>query len=612
MTTTPGTHAPLGNMGPHMRGVSPPFTPSGKASFTASGETTPEGRTGQRGILVRWKADRTSAESLLPPPLEPVEHTNEISMLLSELQSGLSREFIMGESPLLTNWNEAVIQIPCRFGDVRTVFSWVTYVNLEYDAGVPIGLFRGFITKGARFSSTFPMVGQPMNEEMAPGGVATMNVARMDERIISCTFEATSELAADEIDDAVVGSRELLRAIGVRFMPDWANPGSPPLVHDLVHWDREEGTGGIVRAWRGDAVLSFGDSDSEELDLLAPVEMLPSHFVHLEVETGAATAQVIHSYVDREKVGNRIVRTQTDTMGSNLKGVSPPFTPRGTAAFGRSTDLGGEAGAELAQAGHHGILLRWRADAETVKKLLPPPLEFTPTSDRIYCFLNQTQTGLNKFREAGESGLKHMTRVNPHHVNWHEALFWIPCAYKGMRAHFDYCLYKDEDHGIVLGMFDGFWTKLVTFHKTFPFATQPLNREMAPGTVSRVSVSRFDEKMVEADFTCTQELSAEEIRDELDLTGEMLNSTGLRYFPDYANPGGPPLVHDLVMWNMAAGHVSRAWRGDVKLTLGTSDYEELHLFEPLEMLPSYYIDLRYKAGPGICKILHDYVAEPIS
>jgi acetoacetate decarboxylase len=393
-------------------------------------------------------------------------------------------------------------------------------------------------------------------------------------------------------------------------MPDWANPGEPPLVHDLVHWDRGAGAGGIVRAWEGQAALSFGDSESEELDLLAPLEMLPSHFVYLEYQTGVGTARVLHSYIERKRADDRIVRIQKDGMGPSLKGVSPPFTARGTAAFARSTDLGGELGMELAQAGHHGILLRWRADADNVRKLLPPPLEFT--SDRMYCFLNQTQTGINRFKEAGESGLKHLARVNPHHVNWHEALFWIPCAYQGMRAHFDYCIYKDEDHGIVLGMFDGFWTKLVTFHKTFPFPAQPLNREMAPGSVARVTVSRFDEQMVAAEFTCTQELSRDEIRDELDLTGEMLNSTGLRYFPDYANPGGPPLVHDLVMWNMAAGQVSRAWRGDATLTLGKSDYEELHLFEPLEMLPSYYIDLRYQAGPGICKILHDYVADPIA
>jgi hypothetical protein len=123
-------------------------------------------------------------------------------------------------------------------------------------------------------------------------------------------------------------------------------------------------------------------------------------------------------------------------------------------------------------------------------------------------------------------------------------------------------------------------------------------------------VARLDERVVTARFTAERELTAEEIAGEFDLD-ELLNSVGLRYWPDFTNPGGPPLVHDLVLWDMGAGRIPRAWIGEGEVSLSDSDYEELHLLRPLEMLPSYFIYLEYQAGAGICRVLHDYVADPI-
>jgi hypothetical protein len=186
----------------------------------------------------------------------------------------------------------------------------------------------------------------------------------------------------------------------------------------------------------------------------------------------------------------------------------------------------------------------------------------------------------------------------------------LPCKFEGVRGHVHFCIYKDVDHGIPLGMFDGFATKLASFHKTFPFSAQPHNREMGPGGVARATVARFDERIITAQFTGERELSQDEIAAEFDLD-EMLNCFGLRFWPDFTNPGGPPLAHDLVMWDMAAGKVSRAWIGEGEIAFGESEYEELYLLRPLEMLPSYFIYLEYQAGSGTCSVIHDYVAEPI-
>jgi hypothetical protein len=376
------------------------------------------------------------------------------------------------------------------------------------------------------------------------------------------------------------------------------------------------GSGAIPRAWAGEAQLRFGDSDADELDLLQPLEMLPSHFIWLQYRGGPGVARVVHDYVARRVEGGRVTRTSTGAMGPTLRGQSPPFTPSGSAAYLRSTDLGAAA---AVQAGHVGILARWRANRTNAERLLPRPLEPSETTDQIYLFLNRTQTGLNTHRPVGAEGADYLRHLNPYHVNWHEALFMIPCLCEGKKAVYVFALYKDVDHGVVLGMADGFWTKLATFHETFPFAPQPLNAVMEPGGVARMNVARFDERIIACEFTATRALTHDETVAAIDLD-ELLNDIGVRYWPDYARPGEPPLVHDLVLYDMSAlgdvghgkGDISRCWEGEITLSFGRSDYEELHLLDPIEALTSHFIYLEYQGAAGGCRVIHDYVASPLT
>jgi hypothetical protein len=601
---------PLVHMGPFLRGASPPFTPSGKAAFTAANvsyakRSNARNQAGHAGILVRWRVDRTTAEMLLPAPLEPNERTDRPVLFLNKTQTGKSREFIQHENPQLMNWHEALFMIPCSFEGTDVLFVWALYKDADFDSGIAQGILRGFVNKTAHFSTLWPFLGQPLNREMAPGSVARMLVSRMGEKIIDCSFKASRELTPDEIEQEI-DARELLSDVGIRYLPDWSAGATAPLVHDLVLWPMGEGA--IPRAWAGDVELSFGSSDADELDLLRPLETLPSHFIWLRYRGGPGVARVVHDYVSRRVDGRRVVRTGNGDMGPHLRGQSPPFTPSGRAAFLRSTDLGAS---EAVQAGHVGVLARWRANRHNVEMLLPRPLEPSEASEQIYLFLNRTQTALNTHRPAGDAAGEYLKRLNPYHVNWHEALFMIPCMWDGERAVYVFALYKDVDHGVVLGMADGFWTKLASFHETFPFAPQPLNSVMEPGGVARMNVSRFDERIVTCEFTAARELSHEETLAAIDLD-ELLNDIGVRYWPDYARPGEPPLVHDLVLYDMGSGDITRCWEGEAELSFGRSDYEELHLLDPVEMLPSHFIYLEYQAGTSACRVIHDYVAEPLT
>jgi hypothetical protein len=408
-----------------------------------------------------------------------------------------------------------------------------------------------------------------------------------------------SEIAND------IDAGELLNNVGIRYLPDWSAGARGPLVHDLVLNSYAEGR--IPRAWSGDAELKLGDSDGDELDFLTPLEMLPSHFIWLQYQSGPGLVRVAHDYVSRRIEGDGVIRIPVGDMGPALRGQSPPFSPSGNASFMRSTDLGAS---EFVQAGHVGIMARWRVDRRSAEQLLPRPLQPSDATDRPYLFLNQTQTALNTHRPAGASGMDYLRHVNPYHVNWHEALFMIPCLCEGERSVYVAALYKDVDHGVALGMGDGYWTKLATFHETFPFGPQPLNSELEAGSVVRMHVSRFDERIVTCEFTARRELTPTETRAAIDLD-ELLNDIGVRYWPDYARPGAPPLVHDLILYDMGEGAIPYCWEGEIDLRFGRSGHEELHLLDPIETLTSHFIHLQYQQGTAAGRVVHDYVARPL-
>jgi hypothetical protein len=296
-------------------------------------------------------------------------------------------------------------------------------------------------------------------------------------------------------------------------------------------------------------------------------------------------------------------------MGPTLRGASPPFSPTGRAALASSIDLGGELGKELVQAGHLGILARFRVDWDKAASLIPKPLEPVEHTDIVGLFVNQTQSGVNLYREAGSGELD--LGVSPHHINWHESFFKIPCAYKGEKCVMFSVMYKDVDHSLSLGIYDGFVTKLATFREKYPTPGNPLNDAMRPGASAHIHLSRNGDKVMNLDFVAEREVPEEELSTIIDIV-EWWRVCGIRHFPDYTNPGGPPLVHDLVMWRMANGAITKAWGGRADIQMGTSDYEELDLLQPVEQLESYFVHYQYQAGPGVCEVLHDYTVEPLA
>jgi hypothetical protein len=47
------------------------------------------------------------------------------------------------------------------------------------------------------------------------------------------------------------------------------------------------------------------------------------------------------------------------------------------------------------------------------------------------------------------------------------------------------------------------------------------------------------------------------------------------------------------------------------VSFGDSEWDELYLFEPVEMLESFFVHYEYQSGIAVRRVLHDYLADPI-
>jgi hypothetical protein len=254
----------------------------------------------------------------------------------------------------------------------------------------------------------------------------------------------------------------------------------------------------------------------------------------------------------------------------------------------------------LSVGGHSGLLLFWRAEPDALTALLPPPLTATNETQNVMCFLNVTQTGLNMWLEDDAADPEPLRRVHPLNANWHEAIFFVQCALAGEPVRYLVALYKDVDHGVLLGLQNGYHTKLATFHTRFPEA----DHELSSGTTLRMTASRFGNLVIDATFSASRQVEANAI--------PRPRTIGIRYFPDVvANEG--PLIHDLVGRTMGRPDptrptsVVRAWVGAANVQLGDSELEGLAPLRPLQMLDGYYIDVGTLSGPSNTVVLHDYV-----
>ena len=82
--------------------------------------------------------------------------------------------------------------------------------------------------------------------------------------------------------------------MGIRYLPDLSRPAGPPLIHQITTEEHEDTRAGDI--WSGGATLEFGDSPTEELGALGPIEPIGGHVTVGGFSSGGLT--VLHEYRD--------------------------------------------------------------------------------------------------------------------------------------------------------------------------------------------------------------------------------------------------------------------------------------------------------------------------
>jgi acetoacetate decarboxylase len=276
-------------------------------------------------------------------------------------------------------------------------------------------------------------------------------------------------------------------------------------------------------------------------------------------------------------------------MGPVLRGATPPFTPSGTASY-YAADPEHSAGAI---ASHSGIVACFTCDGDAVARLLPYPLELRAGSAEGWVFLNETFV----IRER----LADLDATEPLEVRFKEAIAFFPCRLRDEEVQYHFVMYTDSDRNVYIANALGLWTKLATINLLLPFPPHPAYSPGEPSMPLKGTVSRFDQRVMTATFSAGAEIDASRL--------ERFHQpiVGMRYLPDMrSDRRGAAVVHDLVAADLVEMRALRAWAGAATVEFGPSTKEELHPYQPIEMLESYYVDGLSYTNRG-ARVLHDYL-----
>ena len=213
-------------------------------------------------LTVEYLAEPGAVAALLPPPLEPVaDRPDAVAAIWAEWQS-CSESGAELLDPVRAQYRESLLVVRCRFRErdwSRSVFIWV-----DQDLSLARGLFQGYPKKLGDIRLTRPALIGRAGPKLAPGGRFGASVAAGSRRLLEAEFTITGEAESA----GFVNAHPMLHH---RVWPAVAADGSD--AHsEIVSVASEEVELGT--AYVGEAALRVFPSPTEELEALAPREML--------------------------------------------------------------------------------------------------------------------------------------------------------------------------------------------------------------------------------------------------------------------------------------------------------------------------------------------------
>jgi acetoacetate decarboxylase len=228
-------------------------------------------------ITVEYRTDPNRVAELLPEGATLAEDDpGAVALIWADWQScGDGFEELL--DPVRSQYKECFAVIRCRW-DEQT-WSRCPYIWVDKDFALVRGYHQGYPKKLGEIWMTRPVTVGRAGPRLAPGGRfgATLTAAG---RLIA---EARVTLTGPVPAPGFVNAHPMLHN---RFWPAIESDGSAS-VDELVTMRGYDGE--VADVWAGEAELTLHDSPSEEISLLAPIEMIGGFYHKVGVSWRAGT-----------------------------------------------------------------------------------------------------------------------------------------------------------------------------------------------------------------------------------------------------------------------------------------------------------------------------------
>lgn len=238
-----------------LRGYSLPRTRTGRSSLVPH---FPWHYSGDL-FIVEFRVEPEIARSFLPPELDDGPDLGAAAAIFADWQS-CSDTFEELLDPVRAQYKEFFVVLAAEYrGEpvTRCPFMWV-------DQGMPLvrGLVQGFPKKPGSVWMTRPVTVGKAGPRLAPGGRFGASLASYDRRLAEATLTLTGESA----EGPTVNSPPLFNT---RYFPEWEKDAEPLDEHVWAGGEDRD----VSPIWEGEATLRFFESPTDELSLLAPLEV---------------------------------------------------------------------------------------------------------------------------------------------------------------------------------------------------------------------------------------------------------------------------------------------------------------------------------------------------
>ncbi|HEU4356668.1 MAG TPA: acetoacetate decarboxylase family protein [Actinomycetota bacterium] len=253
-----------------LKGFLPPRSPEGRASIVPG----PPWHYSGDLLTVEYRAAPGAVARWLPAPLEPAEEEPDaVAVIFADWQS-CSDTFEELLDPVRSQYKECFVVVRCRYRGnqySRCIAIWV-----DKDFALARGWHQGYPKKLGSIWITRPVAYGRAGPRLEPGGRFGASVAVHDRRILEARVTLTSPSETNGFVNA-------LPMLHHRSFPSIVE-GAPASMDELVTMRSFDWEGSP--AWTGEAELAFGDSPVEELESLAPREIIAGYWRSVGVTWG--------------------------------------------------------------------------------------------------------------------------------------------------------------------------------------------------------------------------------------------------------------------------------------------------------------------------------------